>query len=92
MAGALASLASDEGVKVVKALQVSRQTCLGLCRVTGLSVCQVGSATALLVRRGLVGVRRHDAETFYELAYPRIGDLVDFAEELALSVRLKAAL
>ncbi|PRX09350.1 UNVERIFIED_ORG: hypothetical protein BCL66_107144 [Martelella mediterranea] len=83
MAGALSSLARHEGVQVAKALQAGRHTRLDLCRITGLSVFQVASATASLVNHGLVSAWRRDAETVYELVHPRLGDVIHLAEELA---------
>ncbi|QQM30839.1 hypothetical protein JET14_01200 [Martelella lutilitoris] len=80
---ALAALARTECFQIARALEAGGLSRLDVCRMTGLSIIEVAAAMASLVAHGLILALRQGSETVYELAHPRLGEVILLAEELS---------
>ncbi|TNB49580.1 hypothetical protein FF124_01060 [Martelella lutilitoris] len=80
---ALAALARTECLQIARALEAGGLSRLDVCRMTGLSIIEVAAAMASLLAHGLILAPRQGSETVYELAHPRLGEVILLAEELS---------
>ncbi|AMM86498.1 hypothetical protein AZF01_20995 [Martelella sp. AD-3] len=90
-AGALAALAGTERIRIARALEAGGLSRIEICRRTGLSLIEVAAAMASLAGQGLILKLRHGGETIYELAHPRLGEVILLAEELSGSRPFQSA-